>query len=209
MKFQVGDKVKYESGDWWFCGAVTAVIENSICPSYRLHVDTMIKKNCKFAITQFEFELEADDTIDSHIAKSRLEKSENQYIKQLNTFQNNTILPPVVPSDITKIEAEPIIKPAKKEKVIIMPNPVETLTENVDTPMATDIKPQKPKLKRDKAWENVLELYQNGVKSNQIYTWMYQNRKLYNSGKLPDRKLEKLIEINFPFEVKKKAQNKK
>ena len=61
MKYQVGENVKYDSGDWWFYGTVTAVIENSICPSYRMNVERMVKKNCKFSITQFEFELEADN----------------------------------------------------------------------------------------------------------------------------------------------------
>ena len=55
MKYQVGDQVKYDSGDWWFYGNVTAVIENAICPCYRVNVEKMVKKNCKFAITQFEF----------------------------------------------------------------------------------------------------------------------------------------------------------
>jgi len=61
MKYKIGDKVRYDSGDWWFYGIVTAVFENSICPCYRLSVERMVKKTCKFAITQFEFELEPDD----------------------------------------------------------------------------------------------------------------------------------------------------
>ena len=58
MKYKVDDKVRYDGGDWWFYGTVSAVFEHSISPCYRLNVERMEKKSCRFSITQFEFELE-------------------------------------------------------------------------------------------------------------------------------------------------------
>ena len=58
MKYKVGDKLRCDGGDWWFYGTVSAVFEHSVCPCYRLSVERMEKKTCKFSITQFEFELE-------------------------------------------------------------------------------------------------------------------------------------------------------
>ena len=57
MKYQIGDQVKYDCGDWVFFGSITAVIQNSINPCYRITVNRIVKKNCKFSITPFEFEL--------------------------------------------------------------------------------------------------------------------------------------------------------
>ena len=64
MKYEIGDKLRYDGGDWWFYGTVSAVFEHSICPCYRLSVERMEKKSCKFSITQFEFDLEADQMIE-------------------------------------------------------------------------------------------------------------------------------------------------
>jgi len=61
MKFKIGDKVKYDGGEWLFYGSVNAIFDHSISPCYRINVDKIIKKSCKLSITQFEFELEADD----------------------------------------------------------------------------------------------------------------------------------------------------
>ena len=61
MKFKIGDKVKYDGGEWLFYGSVNAIFDHSISPCYRINVDKIIKKSCKFSITQFEFEIESDD----------------------------------------------------------------------------------------------------------------------------------------------------
>ena len=83
MKYKIGDKVKYDGGDWWLYGTVSAVFDHSICPCYRLNVERMEKKSCKFSITQFEFELEpCNDYIASEKDARKWEVSEVEYLKK-------------------------------------------------------------------------------------------------------------------------------
>ena len=175
MKYQVGDQVKYDSGDWWFYGTVSAIIENSISPCYRLNVERMEKKNCKFSITQFEFELEADQNVESDKEKRKWEDSENDYLKKYHEVLNQEDL-----SKVIEPEAEPEI------------------TETPQTPDEVA-----PKRKRGEAWDMNLEAYRKGEKSNAIFTWASQNRREYKSGKMKEDRYAKLLEINFPFEAKK------
>jgi len=63
--------------------------------------------------------------------------------------------------------------------------------------------PQKETPKKGQAWYNQFELYSKGEKNNSIYSWMAENRRQYKNGKLSDEKLEKLIEIDFPFDAVK------
>jgi hypothetical protein len=94
-----------------------------------------------------------------------------------------------------KMEVEP--ETEKKQRRTRKP---KQETENVETS-------QKPKIfkrKRGEAWDENLESYLQGEKSNIISTWVAHNRKLYKIGKLPNEKLEKLVAVNFPFEVVKK-----
>lgn len=210
MKYQVGTKVKYNSGDWLFYGTITAVIENSITPCYRLVVDRMVKKNCKFSITQFEFELEAVGEIDDFIAKDKWEVDENEYIKKISSIQEKDNISQLIPeTPVKELVKEAVVKPAKKQKKQpkqpkqpIQETPIlETIDE---TPSTEPPKPQKVD-----AWTRNLDLYVNDVKSNIVYNWVSLNRRLYNSGNLSDEKLEKLIEINFPFDKKKNPRRKR
>ena len=98
MKYKIGDKVKYDSGEWVFFGTVSAVIENSICPCYRLNVERMEKSNCKISITQFEFELESIhegervDTLEDD--NQKIEYFKKQYAAQSNENLSDAITPP-------------------------------------------------------------------------------------------------------------------
>ena len=144
MIFNIGDKVKYDSGEWWFYGTISAVIENSINPCYRLNVERIEKKNCNFSITQSELQL---------------------------TLESDVVNEPIV---------EPIV--------------IEQESENQQIRTISGV------------WERNLDLYQKGERSNRIYTWIAQNRRLFKSNKLSKEKKERLMSIHFPFKTVKKGE---
>ena len=181
MKYKIGDKVRYDGGDWWFYGTVSAAFEHSICPCYRLDVDRMEKKSCKFSITQFEFELEPCEVeIDSGNDKRK---------KELVSDQKLIPIPELAPEKKKRQKREP-----KQE------------SETGDVALEK-IQKKEPRMRKiSDTWERNLESYRKGERSNAIYTWMTHNRKLYKTGKLAENKFDKLMEINFPFEIVKKSQ---
>ena len=80
MKFKIGDRIKYGSDEWLFYGTVSAIIENSISPLYRINVERMEKNNCKFSITQFEFEFEL-------VADTDINTKKDTEIEDLNNYE--------------------------------------------------------------------------------------------------------------------------
>ena len=253
MKYQVGNKVKYDSGDWWFYGTVTAVIENAICPCYRVSVDRMVKKNCKFSITQFEFELEADNEIEKYKDYGKWENAEIEFFDRFHNVRNNELfsqvmkpepekkpvsIPEPVPIPVSVSVPEPILVPEpipvpvyvpepesepvsipvfvpepeiipasgkkqrKKRELKQKQEPIDIQQVPIDIPQVPIAETPKPK--RSDAWERHFELYQKGEKNNSIYNWIAENRRQYRTGKLNEYRFEKLMGINFQFDVKRK-----
>jgi len=250
MKFQVGEKVTYNNGEWLFYGVITAVIDNSLCPCYRIRVERMEKENCKFSITQFEFELEADKKSDSDQFMRKLENYHAALIQKKEVDRPTEIPstlvfpeteqeqePELLLESEPEPEQEPVFKPEKKLRKkrettlgkieFSHAQPIEAL--KIDSPkekkpkekIPKEKKPKekkprekKPKVEKPKAekakrrvsesWYNQLERFKEGVKDFAINNWVGDNRRQYKSGNLHEEKLEKLKEINFPFEVIRK-----
>jgi hypothetical protein len=218
MKYNVGDTVRYDGGDGWFYGTVSAVFEHSICPCYRLSVDRMEKKSCKFSITQFEFELEAYNEVDSDKNMRKWENSEIEYLKKYgNILDHESIGRVLNRTSATIAEKWNLIKPSEEHKAKVnvekheKPEKSETLfvAQPAVNVVDTSTQKAKPKQKRrtsEEAWEAYFEAYCNGEKNNNIYTWAATNRKQYKAGKLSDQRFEKLMEVNFVFDVAKKKR---
>jgi len=220
MKYTVGDKVRYDSGDWWFYGIVTAVFENSISPCYRLSVERMEKKSCKFSITQFEFELEPySDEIDSIKDERKWEKAEIEYLKKYYGVLNHNDLSKILkrkPQELDEKWRSITSEPMPEEKLKPEPEKIQT-----KIPLPVPEKKPKPELlqetkskeirtrKTTDAWDKNLELYRQGKKSSALNFWKSKNRKDFKTGILSEEKLEKLQGINFPFEVEKKQKTSK
>jgi hypothetical protein len=139
----------------------------------------MEKKNCKLAITQFEFEIEPDNEIESDIDKRRREAKENEYLRMYHEARKKEETPKVIqPEPKPELEPEKIESPKK-----------ETVEKKIS-----------------EAWERCLETYRKGEKSALLNTWKYQIRKEYKDGKLINEKYKKLAGINFPFEAEPRKE---
>jgi len=190
MKYKIGDKIKYDGGDWLFYGTVSAVFEHSISPCYRIGVERMEKKSCRFSITQFEYELEAcGGEVDSNKDMRKWEAIEIEYLKKYYGVLANEDLAKALSRSPQAIEA--------KCQQMISAQPAAAPQKAIE----------KPTRKRGEAWFNNLESYLKGEKNSVISTWVANNRRDYRTGKLSEIKIEKLLEINFLFETDKKKEN--
>jgi hypothetical protein len=167
MKYKIGDHVKYDSGEWRFYGTVSAVVENSISPCYRIVVERMEKVKCGFSSMQFEFELEVD---------SRQAGSSRPGEK------------PVLPAGQLPVTPEPaaVQLPATPEQAIAVPEKVKT---GAGSRPISD------------AWFRNLDAYIRGERTTVTRAWARDNTLGYRAGRLNKEKLEKLLEINFPFDA--------
>ena len=249
MKYKIGEKVRYDGGDWWFYGTVSAVFEHSLSPCYRLDIERMVKKSCRFSITQFEFDLEpeqatafVDGFMEASVLPSELEtvkrrrrkkakqesKSEKEEVSQklgkealkpkiseawlrnLELYQKGERNASIYNwmSIIRKLYQSGELPDDKKEKLSEIGFPfVADRKRRRKTEKPHQEKKERQKRKKSEAWDMYLESYRNGDKSNTISSWIAQNRKEYKEGNLTEKKLDKLMGVNFPFETSDRKKN--
>ena len=218
MRYKIGDKVKYDGGDWWFYGTISAVFEHAISPCYRLNVERMEKKSCKFSITQFEFELEPYHVDEGGKDKPKWDDFEIELLKKSYGVLSSEDLSKMLKKSTQTIEdkwrqlksLQPMTEaqePGKKRK------------RRKDVDLKQDTKDKKDEVTKksgkkaqkstiSETWNKYLELYRNGEKSGSLYNWVSINRKLYKSGELSNDKIEKLKEVNFSFDLDRKKPEK-
>jgi len=207
MKYKIGDKVKYDGGEWWLYGTVSAVFEHSICPFYRVDVSRMEKKSCKFSITQLEYELEAEpgDVLADKTVKDEITTSEETLVKN-ETRKRGPKAKVKQPAsettvEITGEEVAEVVPEVKKKKG---GRPRKEKTEDSAVVKKQSKKKEEStentKPKFGEAWYVNYERYIKGDKSNTVSTWASQNRKDFRIGKLKEDKYNLLVKINFPFE---------
>jgi len=205
MKYQVGQKVKYDSGDWWFYGTVTAVIENAICPCYRINVEWMEKKECKFSISQFEFDLTTEmppmllpePVVVLPAPKPIVVIPEPEPVTKKRRGRKPKAAPEQQALDLT-MEMPPTLQP----KPILEPKVVKPKPVKIPVSQASQ-KPKRKNSNKEETWNRNFENYVAGVKNHAIYTWASQNRRMYQSNALSKNQIDKLEEINFQFELRK------
>jgi len=198
MNYKVGDKVKYDGGDWWFFGTVSAVFEHSICPCYRLSVERMEKKSCKFSITQFEFELEPyHEIVESGNDKRKWNDTEVELLKKYHGILDTEDLSKMLKRSPQAIgEKRQQIKPEQEPEAKLFTDVSGNANINLQIPPnAEEPKPGKKQRRKRKqepetetgkvevsddaqkskiseAWNKNLESYQKGEKNGSIYNWV-------------------------------------
>ena len=229
MAFKVGDKVKYDSGEWLFYGTVSAVFDNSINPCYRVTVDRMVKTNCKYSITQFEFELALDSGVPKEVIPIQdvpmqedlpkvveTEKGKRPGRAKTGAWERNLAL-------FQKGERSNSINTwMSRNRLLYKSNKLSK--DKLDTLMAANFpfearkrkeqaaKPEKveppqnlikekPKRTQASAWEKNFELFRSGDKNNTVYAWISRNRKMYHAKKLSKEQINKLTAANFQFDA--------
>ena len=218
MKYKIGDKVKYDGGDWWFYGTVSAVFEHVISPCYRLNVERMEKKSCKFSITQFEFELEPYHLLESGKDKPKWDDFEIDLLKKSYGVLSSEDLSKMLKKSTQAIE-DKWIQIKALQPIAEVQEPVKRRRQKKETVLKQEIKTKKEEVAKkpgkkaqkstiSEAWSKYLELYRNGEKSGSLYNWVSINRKMYKSGELSDDKIEKLKEVNFSFDLERKKPEK-
>ena len=239
MKYKIGEKVKYDSGDWWLYGTVCAVFEHPVCPCYRLNVERMEKKTCKFSITQFEFELEPSKEPEPILVTDQKPEPILEPVPEKKQRKKRELKQGTEPEKDESTQ-EQTKAPAKRktgekwkrnleqylkgERSYAIYNWVTKNRQQYKTGELTEEKKEKlmqinfpfgitrkkdengkkadtHKRGKGNEWEINFESYQKGEKNDIISSWIADNKREFKTGKLTEAKYEKLVGINFPFDV--------
>ena len=207
MKYKIGDKVTYKCDNWRFYGVITAVIDNSICPCYRLNIERIIKKSCSFSITPFEFELKADDeTVPEIKSESKWDNTEMipiQHEAGLKARRNNKwdvnyeLYQKGEKSNIIQTWASHNRKLYKTGQ--LNETKLKKLTE-INFPFEIK-KKQKGKSTRDNnhfmdSWDSKFEQWKKGERAS-LLQWRQKSVKQYVDGRLSNDRIEKLKEVGI------------
>ena len=236
MRFTIGDRVKYDGGEWLFYGTVSAIEEKG----RRLKQQRVEQSQEQVVVVSPSTFVEPVDVVgvvgvagvvggtlatdgtkrggrrkkDVEAAPIEQVKSKGGKKKILVAEQAEVSVGMEIESVREKVEKEAGVKGVSNTPV--RNTPVQNTPVQEKEPKGLRGKPAKTRPKKEQVtvkkrltWNDYFEKYKNGERSHAIDVWASQNRKEYKTGKMNEDRKDKLIGIRFPLMIVRKNRKRR